>query len=279
VHYRHSFHAGNFADVFKHALLCGLLGALSRKDTPWFYLETHAGAGRYDLGDEPAGRTAEYLDGIAKLWDLTHLPSLPAEYLRIARTQNPDGKLRHSPGSPLIALACARPQDRLVFCEKVPEVAEQLRIALARDPRCAVHLRDGYEAHALLPPVEKRGLVLIDPAFESREEFAAISEFIGKSLARFAHGIYAVWYPLKNRHEAERFARRCEREFKRPALNCVFENGAHAEGQMHACGLLVLNPPYGFEAQARETLAFLATRLAQGRKPAWSVTSLSGDRG
>ena len=277
MHYQHSYHAGNFGDVFKHVLLCGLLQALSRKDAPWFYLETHAGAGCYDLSGAAAARTAEFQDGIARLWDLDETPALIAAYLRIVRVENPDGELRRYPGSPLVARALARPQDRLALCEKVPAVAAELEQRIGRRAPVAIHVRDGYEAHALLPPEEKRGLILVDPPFERRDEFDAVDEFLKQATARFAHGIYAAWYPLKNRHAADRFLRRQAREMKRPALALGFDTDAHAEGQMHGCGMLVLNPPFGFEAQAREALAFLARRLAQGPRPQWSVAALAAD--
>jgi 23S rRNA (adenine2030-N6)-methyltransferase len=269
MHYQHRYHAGNFADVFKHALLCALLGALNRKDAPWFYLETHSGAGRYDLARE-SERTGEYRDGIARIWDAKDVPDPIQGYLKIARDQSP-GVLRDYPGSPLFAQALARAQDRLALCEKVPEIAEALKRAIGRDQRVAVHFRDGYEAYALLPPKEKRGLVLIDPPFERRDEFDAVSDFLARALERFGNGVYAAWYPVKNRHESARFIRRCERELQRPMQRVEFDTGAHAEGQMRACGILVVNPPFGFDERARQILKFLARRLAQGPKPQWSV--------
>ena len=273
MHYQHRYHAGNFADVFKHSLLCGLLSALNRKETPWFFLDTHAGAGLYDLKDEAAGRTAEHEGGIARLRQTENVPAMVQGYLCLAAAQNAE-RPGHYPGSPLLARALARDSDRLALCEQVPAVAEQLKVAVGRDTRVAIHLRDGYEGHALLPPAQKRGLIFVDPPFERRDEFDAMSEFLKKSLARFAHGVYALWYPIKNQHEAKRFLRRSSL-LERPALSLGLETGAEAEGQMRGCGLLVVNPPFGFEEQAREALAFLALHLAQGPKPAWSVTPLS----
>jgi 23S rRNA (adenine2030-N6)-methyltransferase len=280
VHYHHSYHAGNFADVFKHVLLCGLLSALNRKDAPWFYLETHAGAGLYDLGGAAAARTAEHQDGIGRLWELRDQPP-PAlhDYFQLIKKQNPEGKLRRYPGSPLFACAFARPGDRLALCEQVPAVAVELKQTLGRDVQAAIHLRDGHEAASLLPPAEKRGLMLIDPPFERRDEFDAIGDLLGEALRRFAQGVYAAWYPLKNRHEAERFLRRQEREGKREALSLKLDTGAPGEGQMRGCGMLVVNPPFGFEAWARETLAFLAPKLAQGSRPGWEVAMLKQNRG
>ncbi len=274
MHYQHSYHAGNFGDVFKHALLGALLSALNRKEAPWFYLETHSGAGSYDLSRE-AARTGEFQDGIARLWNLRSRESPLTELLRLVAALNPDEQLRGYPGSPLIAQALARPQDRLAFCEKIPEVAASLKKALGRDARVAVHARDGYEAYALLPPAEKRGLVLIDPPFEARDEFDIVGEFLQRAVGRFANGVYAAWYPVKNRHAADRFLRRQGAELDRPAIRLEFDTGARAEGQMRGCGMLVVNPPFGFEAQARSMLSFLTRPLAQGPKPGWSVGPLA----
>ena len=318
VHYRHSYHAGNFADVFKHVLLVGLLGALNRKDKPWCYLETHAGAGDYDLAAEGATRTGEWREGIGRL-DSTHgAPELVTEYLRLIQAARSQGSAEHYPGSPQFARALARADDRLVFCEKVPEVADALRRSLRGDRRAAIHLRDGYEAHALLPPVEKRGLVLIDPPFERSDELDAIAELIAKSVGRFAGGIYAAWYPVKNPHLVSRFARRVAKDTAKPVLNLEFDNGAEADDElrfasterpraehaqrrerpeirrqrredpstgivriadkkiMHACGLLVVNPPFGFEAEAAAALQWLKPRLAQGPRAGFNITQVAG---
>jgi 23S rRNA (adenine2030-N6)-methyltransferase len=311
VHYRHSYHAGNFADVFKHVLLVGLLSALNRKDKPWCYLESHAGAGDYDLGGEGASRTLEWQDGVGRLQDEAGAPELVREYLRLLAAARSQGHADRYPGSPLFARALARPDDRLVLCEKVPEVAAELKHALRGDPRAAVHLRDGYEAHALLPPAEKRGLVLIDPPFERTDELDAMAELIVKSVARFAGGVYAAWYPVKNHHRVLRFARRVAQECGKPVLNLEFDTGAEADDEihfastdrpaarpqrpgrpsparrhdpspgivriaekkiMHACGLLVVNPPFGFDQAAAAALQWLKPRLAQGPRAGFTLT-------
>ncbi len=318
VHYRHSYHAGNFADVFKHVLLVGLLAGLNRKDKPWCFLDTHAGAGDYDLGGEGAARTGEWRDGIGRLedaGDTAGAPELVAEYLRLVRAARGQGAPEHYPGSPQFARALARAGDRLVLCEKVPEVAAELKRSLRGDPRAEVHVRDGYEAHALLPPAEKRGLVLIDPPFERTDELDAIADLIGKSVQRFAGGIYAAWYPIKNRHLVSRCVRRVSRETGKPVLNLEFDNGEAAADEirfasterhkaepshrpdadrgrrgaprredaspgivrviekvpMHACGLLVVNAPFGFEAAASLSLQWLKPRLAQGSRASFTI--------
>ncbi|MGH8455808.1 MAG: 23S rRNA (adenine(2030)-N(6))-methyltransferase RlmJ [Stenotrophobium sp.] len=327
MHYRHSYHAGNFADVFKHVLLCGLLNALKRKDKPWCYVDTHAGAGFYDLGSEGAERTGEWRDGVARLMALTQVPEPLATYLDVVRAANAENEGRLPsppaaqaldasassagkstrlpsppaaqaldasassarqamrltyPGSPAFALAAARENDRLVLCEKVPEVAEDLKAIFARDPRVAVHVRDGYEAHALLPPAEKRGLILVDPPFERTDELDAMAQLAVKSLARFAGGIIAMWYPVKNRHAVNGFLRRMGRELTRPALNFEFDNGAESGAEisasgvekhpLHACGVLVVNPPFRFAQEMEPAFRLIAKELAQGAKPDITAT-------
>ncbi len=274
MHYRHSYHAGNFADVFKHVVLCALLAALSRKDKPWCYVETHAGAGAYDLQGEGASRTGEWRDGIGKLWGLDRAPGLLQTFLDVVRGVNGTGALRHYPGSPLFAQALARERDRIVLCEKVPEIAAELRENLKGERRAVVHQRDGHEAHALLPPAEKRGLMLIDPPFERPDEFEVAAELVDKSVKRFAAGVYAVWYPLKNRHAAGRFERQVARRCDEPPLRIAFETGAPGEGQMRGCAVLVVNPPFGLERDLQPSGALLAQLLAKGPRPLYEARVL-----
>lgn len=311
MHYQHQFHAGNFADVFKHTLLCGLLAALNRKDTPWCFLDTHAGAGAYRLDSVAADKTGEWREGIARLAELADAPEPLATLLRLVREENPGGGLRNYPGSPQIARALARPQDRVVLCEKVPAIAAQLKANCAG---VELHLRDGYEAASLLPPKEKRGLILIDPPFERPDEFDAAAQFLKAAQARFAHGIYAVWYALKNRRAADQFLRKVA-ALNRPWRAYEFETGeesrfagiargdserphshsgavpsvqwplgplnvraggSRSQGvsasapemtpkhRMHACGVLVLNPPFQFDQDIRAAMDVLVEHLAQG---------------
>lgn len=272
MHYRHLFHAGNFGDVFKHTLLVGLIESFQRKDKPWVYLDTHAGAGAYELHSTKAARTGEWRDGIGRL--LGHeaqAPALVASLLRaVGWSASGSAPSRRYPGSPLLAERCGGLAARIVCCETVAEVVEQLRVHV---PRALVHVRDGYEAHSLLPPAEKRGLILIDPPFEARDEFDQMGEFLRRSVLRFSGGVYAAWYPLKNRRDAERFMRRMERDLGRPQLHAELDTGAEGHGQLRAVGLLIVNPPFGFEAPAREALAWLTPKLAQGPQAHWGLHS------
>mgnify|MGYP001617219975 CR=1 FL=1 len=265
MHYQHRFHAGNFADVFKHLLLCGLLASLNRKDAPWAYLETHAGAGVYELEAE-AQRTGEFRNGVSRLFALKTAPPPVMSYLAQLRTLNA-GELQAYPGSPWWAAAYARAQDRLILCEREPVIAADLRSCLGDDARVAIHQRDGYESLGLLPPREKRGLVLIDPPFERPDEFDAVERYLAQALQRFANGVFAIWYPYKKRFDSERFLRRVRASLRREALNCVLDTGAPSEGQMHACGLLIINPPFPFVNEAGPLLDYLAPQLSAGAKP------------
>lgn len=266
MHYQHRFHAGNFADVYKHVLLCGLLRALGRKEAPWAYLETHAGGGAYDLLDEAASRTAEYHHGIGRIYGAVAAPEPVAAYLDIVQTLNAHGALRRYPGSPLFAAHYARAADRIVLCEREPAIAATLKAELGADPHVAIHQRDGYEAQALLPPREKRGLVLVDAPFERPDEFDAAADFVARALGRFSNGVIAIWYPYKKRFDTERFLRRLRRDCGREAINYTLETGAASEGQMHACGVVVINPPFSFVNEMATALPWLAGMLSQGAK-------------
>lgn len=275
MHYRHAYHAGNFADVHKHVVLVGLLQALSRKDSPWSYLETHAGAGLYDLRSSASLKTSEAQDGIGQLHADLVFAEPVAAYLKAVRALNAAGEAVHIyPGSPVLAQAMLREKDRLVLCENVADVFAELRQHFARDRQTTLHERDGYESHALLPPPEKRGLVLVDPPFERRDEFEAMEAFLVKSQARFAGGIYAFWYPLKNSFEVERFGRRIALASSKPVLDICLDTGAPAEGQMRGSGLVVVNPPYRFAEEMTPVLADLAKTLSLGPRAASYLTWL-----
>ncbi len=198
MNYRHAFHAGNFADCVKHALLLELLRAMQRKPKPFLVLDTHAGIGRYDLSSGPAAKTGEWREGIGRVLDAQH-PAL-AEYSTLVE------RLGLYPGSPAIAAALLRDKDRLIACELHPEDAATLKAEFAGTPGVAVHERDGFEAlRAFLPPPEKRGLILIDPPFERPDEFALISKSLLSAYEKFKTGVYVVWYPIKHRAPVREF--------------------------------------------------------------------------
>lgn len=275
MNYRHHFHAGNFADAMKHALLLQLVRALQKKEKGFLYLDTHAGRGRYDLeraatGDSLA-RQPEWPAGIGRL--MAADPAAPAavrEYCALVRDYDRAGgniadDLRFYPGSPRLVRSVARAQDRLALCEKHPAECGALRADFMGEPGVAVHEMDGYVAlRAMLPPPERRALVLIDPPFEAQDEFAQVAAALGEGLRRFPGGVYAVWYPLTERARVEEFFARVRELAPPPALACELEiAGAFAPIKLKGCGLLVINPPWRFDEETLPVLTYLAEKLQQ----------------
>ena len=265
MHYQHRYHAGNFADVFKHVLLIGLLESLNAKPAPWAYLDTHAGAGRYRWDDEALAKTGEAENGARRLMAAEDLTGWVGHYAALLRDD--DFML---PGSPAIAAALRRDGDRLLLCENAPAVFDDLKAEL-RGPRIAVHQRDGYGAWALLPPPEKRGVVLVDPAFEARDELEQMLTFAQHAIGRFAHGIYAFWYPVKGQYAVDRFARRLAQQTGREVLDARLTVSAPQDGRMRGCGLAIVNAPFAFANQLPQELPALVALLAQGHGAAHRI--------
>ncbi|MBU0499860.1 MAG: 23S rRNA (adenine(2030)-N(6))-methyltransferase RlmJ, partial [Gammaproteobacteria bacterium] len=204
--YQHLYHAGNSADVLKHALLALLMQFLQRKEKPLRVFDTHAGSGLYDLESTEACKTAEYREGIGRLFSLADIPESLVPYLTLVRGLNPDGNLRRYPGSPLLVTKLLRPDDHLELMELHPRALNELRNALGHERRVHIHNRDGFEGlPALLPPRERRGLVLIDPSYEVKEEFHLVQTLLQEGMRRWATGCYAIWYPLLNHPAAVDF--------------------------------------------------------------------------
>jgi len=262
--YRHLFHAGNFADVFKHALLARLFVALGRKEKPYCYLDTHAGTGRYDLAHEWAWKTREFENGIGRLWNRKDIPAALVPYMEAVRSENPKGRLRFYPGSPLIALKLRRPGDRVVLAELSRNDCAELEAAVAHERHVAVHLMDGYQAlKAFLPPPERRGLVLLDSSFDRSGEFARIARALKDAHRRWDTGMFAVWYPLM----APAVMRGFERGMAQSGIGKILRlelrvRGPGAATPIPGCGMLVVNPPWKFEAEARPLLDWLRQALA-----------------
>ncbi len=267
MNYRHAFHAGNFADVFKHTILLALLDALSAKDKPLCYFDTHAGRGRYALAGAQASATGEWRTGIGRLWD-DPAPAAPLRrYLGLVRSRNPAPGLTTYPGSPLLAAMALRRADRLVLCESQPQEAAALRGVLHGDGRAHVHQRDGYAAlHALLPPAEHRGLVLIDPPFEVQaDDFGAIAAALDDAFARWPRGVYAVWYPIKLRRTVAPFHRHfAAGPFARVLVAELLVHPDNSPLRFNGCGMLVANPPW----RTGETLDGLLPALQAALAPA-----------
>jgi 23S rRNA (adenine2030-N6)-methyltransferase len=254
MNYRHSFHAGNFADCFKHVLLLELLRALTEKATPISYFETHAGRGRYAL-DVIEHEQPEWKNGIGKLIDVPGLPPELHRYVERVKSVN-SGEFGVYPGSPLLAAARLRGMDRLELCELEPTQASALTDLFARDPRVRAHSVDGYQRlKAVLPPEIKRGLVLIDPPFEDRDEFSAIADALTGALARWATGVYAVWYPIKIGRELAPFYRALTGMAAKNVL--IAEMCVHpdvSDLRLNGCGMAILNAPYKFEQTVERAL-------------------------
>lgn len=274
MNYRHAFHAGNHADVLKHAVLLFCLDALKRKDAPFAVLDTHAGRGFYDLTGSEAQRSPEWQDGVARLWDWPDPPAMIARYLIALRSFNADGNLRTYPGSPPLIAVNLRENDVLAACELHPEEHAALRRALPRAANIQVHARDGWEAlGALLPPAQKRGLVLIDPPYEAPEELAHSARALGAALKRFGHGMYLWWRPMKNERALDAADAEARAQGTKQTLRVdLWVNTPSPDGKLVGSSLLLINPPFGLEESLRETLPFLAEALTKGR-PGWALDS------
>jgi 23S rRNA (adenine2030-N6)-methyltransferase len=273
MNYRHAFHAGNFADCLKHTVLLWLLQALTRKGTPFFVLDSHAGTGFYDLQGDEAERTGEWQQGIGRLLDGTPAPL--AEYVALIR------RLGFYPGSPAIIRALLRPTDRLACCELHPEDAATLRERFAADPQVAVHRRDGWQAiTALLPPAEKRGLVLIDPSFESTDDHAHLVAALQIGAQRFRNGIYATWYPIKHRAPVRAMQDTVRQANLRDVVCAeIWLRPPTDPNRLNGCGMMVMNPPYRFEAELPPALSALAARLGDPRGAGSGVQRLTPEAG
>jgi len=262
MNYRHAFHAGNFADVFKHAVLARILVHLGEKAAPFRVIDTHAGAGLYDLTAEPATRTGEWRDGIGRLFDAAlpeDIRALLAPYLAAVSAANPGGGLRRYPGSPLIALNLMRPQDRLVACELEPGAAAALAAHLRRDSRARAVKIDGWVAlNAYVPPKERRGLVLIDPPYEEKREFARMTHALAAAQRKWATGIFLLWYPIKERSGPDRLAAALRRGAAAKTapriLRAEVEWTPQASGRLSGVGLIVVNPPWRLAEEMGEHL-------------------------
>jgi 23S rRNA (adenine2030-N6)-methyltransferase len=274
MNYRHAFHAGSFADVIKHIVLARILTYLQEKPAAFRVIDTHAGAGIYDLASDEARRGGEFLTGIARLMQARFsektLP-LIKPYLDIVRAFNSGNDLRAYPGSPLIARALLRPQDRLTACEVEPKARKHLIDALRRDPQARVVDLDGWLAlPAFVPPNERRGLVLIDPPFEAKDEFERLARGFAQAFAKWPTGSYLLWYPVKSRRATDTLARHVAEVSGagRPPAKCLRLEFSVAPQEIDAgltsAGLLIVNPPWTLMGELKAILPELEKPLGQG---------------
>lgn len=251
--YRHGFHAGNPADVFKHAVLLALVRAMQEKPNGIVFVDTHAGAALYDLDSDIAHKTAEFRAGIETLWGRTDLDGPWQDYLEQVRAVNPDSRLRHYPGSPAILRRLLRKNDRLFLCELHPTEQRVLAGRFAADRQVELIAGDGYQAlEKILPPPGGRGLVLIDPSFELKTELETMTRALKTALKRFAHGIYLIWYPLIEGRETAPDALPAALGLETEQwLDLRVEFGPEQRlGRMTGCGMALINCPW----RARQTL-------------------------
>lgn len=269
MNYRHDFHAGNFADVFKHIILTRVLLHLGLKPAAFRYIETHAGSGVYDLSGPQAARTAEWRGGIGRL-ALSELAAGAREliepYLQIAAHLLDLDPPRY-PGSPAIARALLRRQDKMLLCELHPQAWRALKANVGFDARAKLIEIDGYVGlNAFIPPIERRGLVLIDPPFEATDEFGRLAGAIEAAWRKWATGVYVAWYPVKDVEQAASFARSLARSGVKPLLRLELQiDAVQPRGPLSRSGLIIVNPPFSLEAEARLILPSLSQCLAVGR--------------
>jgi 23S rRNA (adenine2030-N6)-methyltransferase len=275
MNYRHAYHAGNFADVFKHAVLVRILVHLGGKPAAYRVIDTHAGAALYDLAGPEAARSGEWRAGIGRLMEAQLAPGLRrllAPYLEAVVACNPPGRLTTYPGSPALARALLRSQDRLVACEIEPNALASLKHNLGHDRRLKVIAIDGWTAlNAYVPPPERRGLVLIDPPYEEAADFGSLAAGLDRAHRKWTGGIYVLWYPIKGRNEPDTLARRLARSGIRKIMRAELNIGPAGIGPAEApsarlagCGLIVVNPPWHLEEELAELLPGLATILSPG---------------
>jgi 23S rRNA (adenine2030-N6)-methyltransferase len=280
--YRHAFHAGNHADVLKHFITIQLLQYLNQKDVAYSYIDTHSGAGVYELDGAFASKNAEYSTGIGPLWTLTDMPAPIKEYVDLIKGMNPSGKMRYYPGSPYIADKVAREHDRLRLFELHPadsklladnfrkldeHAAAQGIRSTVRGKRVLVTRGDGFAAlKALLPPPSRRALVLIDPPYEDKQDYKKTKDVLAEALGRFPSGTYAVWYPLLQRMESRQFADKLKQLPAANWLNVVLTIKTPLPdgiGGLHSSGMFILNPPYTLEPMLKEVMPWLVKALGE----------------
>ena len=281
--YRHGFHAGNHADVLKHIVLTHILQYYNQKETPYWFVDLHAGAGLYDLGGEWAQKKGEYLDGIARVWDAKSRPPAVMQYLDVIKELNPDGELRIYPGSPWLALQACRTQDKLRLFEMHPNEADILRQNLdqraSRVPRqTAVFGDDGFAGlKGHIPPPTRRAIVLIDPSYEDKQDYRRVIETLKDAMLRFPTGCYVVWYPQIQRREAQELPRQLEKiSGKNWTHVSVSVQKPSPDGLgLHGSGMFVINPPYTLTAAMKETLPWLVKTLGQDERANYKLDFLT----
>ncbi len=273
--YRHSFHAGNHADVLKHIVLMLILENLKQKEKGFYYLDTHAGVGRYRLFGDEAEKTAEFVEGIGRLWDKTDLPPDVQRYVDLIKKLNYGGKeLRYYAGSPLIAAQLLRAQDRALLTELHPSDYPLLRNNFKQFENVTAKRDNGFQQlKATLPPKERRGLVLIDPPYELKEDYDLVVKAVEEGYKRFATGVYAIWYPVVLRQQTKRIIKGLEATDIRKILQIELAIRPDSDQRgMTASGMIVINPPWTLEGQMKQILPYLTQTLVPEGTGSWQVS-------
>ena len=261
--YRHSYHAGNHADVLKHTVQSLIITALKEKDKPFLYLDTHAGAGRYLLNSPHAERTGEYHEGIARIWQQPDAPALLTPYINSVKDLNPGGNLRYYPGSPLIARYLLREMDKLHMTELHSSDYPMLRNEFQKDSRARTERADGYQQlKSKLPPLSRRGFILIDPPYEMKSDYQAVVKGIHEGHKRFGTGVFALWYPVVLRQQIKRMLAELQATGIRNILQIELAVRPDSDQRgMTASGMIVINPPWKLAQQMNTLLPWLHQKL------------------
>lgn len=277
--YRHAFHAGNHADVLKHAVFVHILDYFNHKETPYSVMDTHAGAGIYDLTSDWATKNGEFIDGLDRLLGAEDMPPMIERYLEEVQHFNPDGVANFYPGSPWLALRALRHGDRLHLFEMHPSEVGVLRNNLATQgsqalDQTTIHDADGFTGlKGLLPPVSRRGIAILDPSYEDKADYRKTLQTIKDALTRFATGCYIVWYPLVQRREAHEMVRSLENmDVKWVNASLTVCKPAEDGYGLHGSGMFVINPPWTLHGVLEATLPWLARRLAQDERGGFTLT-------
>lgn len=277
--YRHAFHAGNHADVLKHLILLQIAQYMGEKPAPFWIIDSHAGAGRYALDSSYATKLGEFRDGIGRLWEQKGLPPAVADYVDFVRLLNPDGQLRHYPGSPWLASQTLRDSDRLRLYELHSSDVKLLQECFKSAGRqVTITAGDGFAGlKAILPPPPRRALVLIDPSYETKDDYSNVVKGLQEALKRFATGTYALWYPLLSKPESRKLPEKLKNLGARDWLNVTLEVGAPAKDGfgMHGSGMFIINPPWTLEKPLHESLPVLTRLLSQGDGAKYTLESQS----
>ena len=275
--YRHSYHAGNHADVLKHCVLTLCIDSLSEKEKPFLYLDTHSGAGRYLLQSEHAEKTGEYLDGINKIWNKADMPACLQSYLSVLKYYNRGENLKYYPGSPLIAKQLLREQDRLSLTEIHSSDYPLLRQEFNKDKRANVLREDGFaQLKSKLPPISRRGIILIDPSYEIKDDYLKVVSGLQDGYKRFATGVYLIWYPVVLRSQTQKM------------INAIVDTGIkhilqielgvkpdNIHKGMTASGMIVINPPWKLAEQMNTVLPWLQNYIDPTRQGRYITKKLA----